>query len=62
MGFVLQLFVQWADGDHTGSENITDRQLFPLLFISVFFGFIKCDSQNTELEGIWTHSRTQHRQ
>lgn len=45
----------------TQAENITDKQLFPLLLISVFFGFTICDSQNTEPEGIWTHSRTQHR-
>lgn len=61
MGFVLQVSVQCADGAHTGSKNTVDRQLLPLLLISVFFGYTICDTQNIELEAIWTHSRTQHR-
>lgn len=41
MGFVLHLSVQWADGDHTGSKNSADRQLLPLLLISVGYSILR---------------------
>lgn len=60
-GFVLQLSVQCASGDHTDSRSTADKQLLPPLLIFAFFGYTICDTQNTKLEANRAHSRTQHR-
>lgn len=60
-GFILQLSVQSANGDHIDSSSSADRQLLPPLLIFAFFAYTICDTQNTKLEANWAHSRTQHR-
>lgn len=44
-GFVLQLSVQCASGDHTDSRSTADKQLLPPLLIFTFFGYTICDTQ-----------------